>query len=374
MDRTSHLRKHIEEENLDAFLIRDSSENPNLYYLSQFKSSDPYMLVQHRDKTILIVAGFEKTRAEKESAADQVLTSQELREDNEKVISGLIERFKINTIGIPKESSVKLYQDLREETEIVVTENPAETPRSIKEAEEIENIETAQKAAEKAMRTAKEMIRDSRVEDGKLILDGKNLTSERVKREIQKTLIDNECKHSDTIVASGLETANPHQTGKGAIKPEEPVIVDIFPQHSSRYHGDMTRTFAKGEPSEEVQELHRDVKEAQKAAFEVLEKGSGANVKEVEKAVCDRFNELGYETYRENSDEGFIHSIGHGVGLKVHEKPSLTKDKKLEAGNVITVEPGLYYPDIGGVRIEDLIVIEEDGYRNLNSMDKDLVI
>lgn len=374
MDRTRHLSDHLEEENLDAFLIKDSSENPNLYYLSQFTSSDPYILLQHGEETVLVVAGFEKTRAEKESAADTVLSSQELREDHENAISGLIERFEIDIIGIPEDSSVKLYTSLREETEVVVTENPAEKPRAVKETKEIEKIEIAQEATEKAMRTAKEMIQDSQLEGNKLVLNGKNLTSERVRQRIHKKLIDRGCRHSDTIVASGLETANPHETGSSVIRPNEPVIIDIFPQHSSQYNGDMTRTFIKNEPSEEVQKLHRDVKEVQKAAFKVLEKGSGTNVKEVEQAVCDKFNDLGHETYRENAATGFIHSVGHGVGLKVHEKPSMTKDIELEAGNVITIEPGLYYPDIGGVRIEDLIVIEKNGYRNLNSLDKSLVI
>lgn len=374
MSRFKPLDSKLEDKNIDAFLMKATSENPNIYYLSHYKSSDPYFLLRTTEKTIIAVTSFEKKRAEEESTADQVLSIQELQDNSKSAVKGLIEEYNIENIGIPEESSIKLYQELEEQIETNVLENPTIKLRRKKTSREITNIEKAQRATENAMKTAENMLEKAEIDEGKLILDGEELTSEKIRNSIHKTLIDHECRHADTIVASGSETIDPHVTGTGPIKPGETIIVDIFPQHKSHYNGDMTRTFVKGEPGEKIEEQHRHVKEAQEAAFKVLEQGAGTSIEEVENAVCSKFKELGHKTYREEGEEGFIHSVGHGVGLEVHEQPRLAGKGVLEAGNVITIEPGLYYQDIGGVRIEDLVVIEEDGYRNLNSMDKNLVI
>jgi Xaa-Pro aminopeptidase len=137
----------------------------------------------------------------------------------------------------------------------------------------------------------------------------------------------------------------------------------------------MTRTFCVGEPSETIEAWHDLTLEAQQAALETIEAGiSGSSVHD---AVCDVYEDAGVPTLRadKNAETGFIHTTGHGVGLDIHEFPRISEqDTELEAGNVVTIEPGLYDPAIGGVRIEDLVVVTEDGYENLTEYDKELVI
>jgi Xaa-Pro aminopeptidase len=136
-----------------------------------------------------------------------------------------------------------------------------------------------------------------------------------------------------------------------------------------RYFADMTRTVIYGEPSKKLKEMYEAVRAAQEKAFEMIKPGiSAANV---HNEVCKTFEKLGYDTYKRGSKVGFIHSTGHGVGLDVHELPGIGETEVLlETGNVITVEPGLYYPEIGGIRLEDLVLVTENGSENLTSIEK----
>ena len=137
----------------------------------------------------------------------------------------------------------------------------------------------------------------------------------------------------------------------------------------------MTRTFVRGTPDAVVRERYGATLDAMEAAFDAIE--AGVTGEAVHDAVCDAYEARGYETLRSDpaAETGFIHGTGHGVGLDVHELPRLAPDGgELEAGNVVTVEPGLYDPAIGGVRIEDLVVVTEDGYENLTGYPKQLVV
>jgi Xaa-Pro aminopeptidase len=164
--------------------------------------------------------------------------------------------------------------------------------------------------------------------------------------------------------------ADPHGKTYGALYANHPIVIDIFPLHKyNRYFGDMTRTVIRGEVSKELILMHDAVKGAHEIGIQKAK--PGVTCAEVHNAVCDYLEAAGYETYRSGSKAGFIHSTGHGVGLDVHEMPSVSDNQHvLEPGNVITIEPGLYYPDVGGVRIEDTVVITKDGCRNLNTMPK----
>lgn len=178
------------------------------------------------------------------------------------------------------------------------------------------------------------------------------------------------CTASDTIVSCGDETAMPHCTGSSQIKANEPIVIDIFPKSDSTgYHADMTRTLSRGEPSKEVIDLYNAVREAVHIGEKVLTPGISGS--EVHNKVKDYFEECGYHT----DSEGFIHSLGHGVGLEVHEQPSLSPSGGiLEAGNVVTIEPGLYYHGIGGVRIENLLVVTKSGSNRITKYPEIMVL
>ena len=183
----------------------------------------------------------------------------------------------------------------------------------------------------------------------------------------------------DTIISCGAESADPHAIGSGPIKPHSPVVIDIFPVSlRTHYYGDMTRTIFKGEPSAGLQKMYEAVREAQEQA--IAQVRAGADGKDIYDSVCRHFNAEGYPTrISTKGGEGFIHGLGHGVGIDIHEPPSLGATSSiLKAANVVTVEPGLYYPrprrniPAGGIRIEDAVVVKNGDCENLTKFPKDL--
>jgi Xaa-Pro aminopeptidase len=227
------------------------------------------------------------------------------------------------------------------------------------------------------MAAAENAIQEASVDaDGQLVYQGEPLTSERVKQAIEITLLEHGCGLDETIVACGQQAADPHNRGSGPLQANEPIIVDIFPRDKSTgYHSDMTRTFCKGEPSETLREWYDLTEEALAAALAAVAPDNTGG--DVHAAACEVYEDAGLPTFRSDpaTEVGFIHSTGHGVGLDVHERPRLSTDGgDLVPGQVITVEPGLYDPKVGGVRIEDIVIVTEDGYENITEYPIELVV
>ena len=322
-------------------------------------------------------------RAKKESAADEVVSTSDYgimekmagfgrpEEAYVAVLKEFLRDRSVKRLGVFGDFPVRIYLDLAEEFEISVLESPVSEMREVKTAEEIEEIRYSQKACEVAMMVATDMIRRSRPAGEGLVLDGEPLTSERVKSSIDVSLLEWGCEAEDTIVAGGRDAADPHFIGSGPLPRDAPIVIDIFPRSKrSRYFADMTRTVLRGEAEEEVLEIYEAVLAAQEAGIAALRSGETGRM--VHSKVCEAFEERGYP---EREGRGFIHSSGHGVGLAVHERPSLSEvGKTLQANSVVTVEPGLYYPELGGVRLEDLLVVREAGCENLTSLEKRLIL
>jgi Xaa-Pro aminopeptidase len=239
--------------------------------------------------------------------------------------------------------------------------------RAVKTGEEVANIRWAQEAAVIAMRAAVARIRSAAVdESGHLREKGVVLTCEAVRETISVSLLQRDCFCEESIVATGTASADPHERGKGPIRAGTPIVLDIFPRHvESGYFGDLTRTVVRGTAGSRLRKMHHAVKAAQAAALERVK--PGVKCATVHRAACAEFERRGYSTrFDGDMAEGFIHGTGHGVGLAVHEYPSLGPgDGRLRKGNVVTVEPGLYYVDIGGVRIEDTVLVTSHGWRYL---------
>ncbi|MFW5963462.1 MAG: M24 family metallopeptidase, partial [Natronomonas sp.] len=252
-----------------------------------------------------------------------------------------------------------------------------ESIRATKTDEEVANVRAAQRANEAAMARAEALLAAASPNaDGELVVEGAVLTSERVKREIEIELLEHGCGLDETIVACGADAADPHDRGSGPLSADEAIIIDIFPRSKETgYYADMTRTFCVGDPSAEITEWYDLTLEAQEAALDAIE--AGVTGSKVHGAVCDVYEDAGLPTLRsdETTETGFIHTTGHGVGLDIHEFPRVSEqDNELQAGHVVTVEPGLYDPAVGGVRIEDLVVVTEDGHENLTDYEKSLVL
>jgi Xaa-Pro aminopeptidase len=191
---------------------------------------------------------------------------------------------------------------------------------------------------------------------------------------IDRHLMDAGWIGKGTIVAGGEQAVDPHNRGSGPLLPHRPIIIDVFPRSTrTMYHADMTRTVVRGKISRRVREMYDTVNDGCEIAFARLR--DGASGSEIHKAIQALFEERGFRTGpRDGKMEGFFHGTGHGVGLEVHERPRITGqiDDTMRAGHVVTVEPGLYYPGVGGVRIEDLVVVRKDGCENLNTYRKTL--
>jgi Xaa-Pro aminopeptidase len=384
------LDAFLDEADIDGYLIDADSTDSDQYYLAGFDAPDPFVTLYDGETHLLFPRSLEFGRAKRESRADTVeryvdFDHAELVEEYgpegavSHVLARFVDSYDVDSVAVPPRFPLRTADRLRNKGIEVApdTDGTITEIRATKTDEEIEHVRAAQKANEASMRAAEDLLSDAEVsEGGQLTHEGAPLTSERVKEAIEVTLLRHGCSLDETIVACGADAADPHDRGSGPLSAGEPIIVDIFPRDkSTKYHADMTRTFCKGSPTDTVQEWYDLTQRAKAAAFEVLEPGAtGADVHD---AVCDVYEDAELPTLRndDRAETGFIHSTGHGVGLDVHELPRLSPSGgELKPGHVVTIEPGLYDPEVGGIRIEDIAVVTEDGYENLTEYDQRLVI
>jgi Xaa-Pro aminopeptidase len=366
----------------DGYLLDASQEDANQLYLSGFTGPDPFLTLYADGEVHALVSGLEYGRAKAEADADTVERHADYdyeyggREERYDMYAAFVRDKGVESVSMPLRGPVGTADAMRERgVEVAVDgDDLLREVRAVKTDEEVDAIREAQGANEAAMRAAEDLLAEADVagesddaETGVLLSGGDPLTSERVAEEIEVTLLRHGCALDETIVAGGAQAADPHDRGSGALRANEAIIVDIFPRSkATKYNADMTRTFCVGEPSAALREWYDLTERALDAALDAVE--PGATGADVHAAACEVYEDAGEPTFRTDpeTETGFIHSTGHGIGLDVHESPRLASGGgELEAGQVITVEPGLYDPDVGGVRIEDLVVVTEDGYENL---------
>jgi Xaa-Pro aminopeptidase len=363
-------------------IVSESMRNGDMYYATRFLAPDPFIYLRfpYERKDILIVSQMEYERARKESIVNDVRSSLDYGYDlkTEELIMKILQEEQVKAIEVPGYFNLYTAEVLRKNgIEVIPVDEVIMTKeREIKDEQEIGYLKKAQSACEKAMAIAISVIGRSTVDGNVLMENGEILTSERVKAYIEHALIDSgcTCDGGEPIVACGKRAADPHFSGSGPLVANEPVIIDIFPRLKvERYFADMTRTVVKGEPEKEIEEMYEAVLAAQNAALAIVK--TGVMCRDVHNCVCDTFEERGYATIRTGGKKGFIHSTGHGVGLNVHEKPSVSDNEYvLQKGNVITIEPGLYDPEVGGVRLEDMVLVLKNGCENLTRLEKKLEI
>jgi Xaa-Pro aminopeptidase len=261
--------------------------------------------------------------------------------------------------------------------EVTVERDAFDDRRRSKSATEIAGIRRAQRACEAALDASRELLRKAEANGGGLEVDGEPLTCERIKRVIEDVFADHDVEGSDMIVSHGAQTAVGHNMGSGQIGPNEPIVFDLFPRdRATGCYSDMTRTYVVGEPSDEVKQWHELVKRALDTSTAGVK--PGVNGRALFEQVCEQFQDAGYKTQLNKGagevlEDGFFHSLGHGVGLEVHELPSLGRaGHDLVAGDVITIEPGLYRAGYGGLRLEDIVLVTDDGYEVLTDYPYDL--
>ncbi|MBI4313819.1 MAG: aminopeptidase P family protein [Candidatus Omnitrophica bacterium] len=366
-----------------ALLIYAASEtDANLYYISRFLAPDPFVYVRINGRNILVMSDLEVDRAKSQAKADEVISMSHLmnqargrgvaRPGMPDALDELFKPAEITRLEVPGNFPLAAADLLRRRGyEVLPKREPFFEQRTIKTAEEIEAITATQRATEEAVQGVVEMIRESEIKGDELWLKGKPLTSETLRKLLHITLMGMDCIARHSIIAGGEQACDPHRIGSGVLRPHQPIVLDIFPQSAAtRYYADMSRTVVKGNPSEKVKKMYAAVREGQEIGFRMLK--AGVDGKDVHDAILDYFEKEGFKTGEVNGRmQGFFHGTGHGVGIEIHEPPRVSSvSDTIKAGHVVTVEPGLYYPGHGGVRLEDMVVITETGCRNLTRFPK----
>ena len=371
----------------DALLIVAASEvDANLFYATRFLAPDPFIFLWHGDEKILLMSDLELDRARAQASVDTVLPIRHY-EDRAKA-SGierptsldalweLLQERRITSVQVPGSFGIDHADRLRQRgMTLHVKPEPFFEERLVKSLTEVEAISQAMARTEAAMEAAIAAIREAEVRDGLLWWRDGVLTAEAIRRLIARQLLDDGLIAQHTIVACGEDGCDPHNEGRGRLRPECSIIIDIFPQDlTSRYYADITRTVVKGKASDTLRRMYDAVAAGQQCALRLIR--DGANGEAIHHEVQETIAKSGFQTGEVNGRmQGFFHGTGHGLGLEVHELPRLSKvEATLRSGNVVTVEPGLYYPGVGGVRIEDVVVVTETGCRNLTTYPKELEV
>lgn len=360
-------------------MYADSYSSADMYYFGRVFVPDAFLAMGVGRKKVALVSALEYSRVKRESEFDEVLSLEEYKERVAKECGGkgdlmvriiglLAKEYGVSDFSVPEDFPAGIALGMqREGIKVEAKVGAFFEAREIKGEQEAEYIAGGNRASSAGIRAAEKALKASSIKGGKLYLDGKVLTSERLRAIVDIACLEMGAVASNTIVAGGDQACDPHCIGSGPLRANELIIVDVFPRVTSTgYHGDMTRTFLKGKASSEQKKLVKAVQTAQKEALSKVR--AGVKGKEVHKAVEGCFERLGYETKKENGVyRGFFHGTGHGLGLEVHEAPRVSNvEGVLKEGAVVTVEPGLYYPGLGGCRIEDVVWVKKNGCEMLS--------
>lgn len=371
-----------------VLLFGETYHHPNIFYRSGFLAPDPVVLVDDAGHTTLWTSKLEEGRARKESRADEVRCVEELnfsellkKSGSEQagwqlLVEAVCREHGLTTVDVDSDFPALLADTLRQaDVDVRPRTDLYRRERRIKTPQELAWIEQTENAGMEALQRAIDVIAAADIKDGLLYRDGRPLSGDDLIFTVESRLLELGCTTNGSICAGGPDSADPHKDTSEVLRVGLPIVLDIFPFHkTTRYWGDMTRTVVRGTPPPEVERMWEAVREAQQLGVDMIR--PGVNGRDVHLAICEVFKRHGYgslpKPYRDiQSDARFIHGTGHGLGLEIHEFPRVSDvDLVLEVGDVVTVEPGLYDPRLGGIRIEDLVVVTETGCRNLTPLPK----
>lgn len=352
MLRVEKLRKKMQEENLDSFLITSPY---NLRYLTNFTGTTGLAVISLEKAFFITDFRYTEQAAAQAQGFEIIKNVGPIFEE----VADLVQKEGLRELGFEETTVSFLEYSVLEEiidAQLIPISGMIEELREIKDEEEIAIIEKACSIADLAYDHILKMIQPGMTEievANQLDFYMRSLGASGVSFE--------------TIVASGLRSAMPHGVASKKIIEQGDLITIDFGCYYEGYVSDMTRTFAIGDPGEQLKEIYQIVLEAQLAVLEVAK--PGVTGKQLDAVARDYITKHGY-------GEAFGHSTGHGIGLEIHEGPSVSvrAEKQFVPGNIITDEPGIYLPGIGGVRIEDDLLITSDGNRVLTHSPKELII
>jgi len=362
-------------------IIAASEVDSNLYYACRFLAPDPFVYLEVNGRTLLLMSDLEVDRARAQARVDEVLSLSQWEAKARQrypsprltdTVSLLLEDYGVKAVEVPADFPLEPADRLRERgVAVTARPHPFFPGRLIKSEEEVAAIEETQRHTEAAFEAAIQVLRESVIRGDQVMWKGRPLTSQELRKIVNVSLMEHDCIAQHTIIACGEQGVDPHHEGSGPIRPHQSIIFDIFPRSSqTRYFADMSRTVVKGKASDDLRRIYDAVLAAQRRGIELIR--AGASGAAVHAEVVATLEARGFTTgVVDGRNQGFFHGTGHGVGLDIHEPPRVSRvDHELRAGHVVTVEPGLYYPGRGAVRIEDMVLVEEGGCRNLTRTPK----
>ncbi|HWL53814.1 MAG TPA: Xaa-Pro peptidase family protein [Chthoniobacteraceae bacterium] len=365
----------------NRLIVAASETDPDLLYATRFFAPDPFVWLEKKGRTLVMLNDLEIDRGRQQAQVDEVVPQSEVarraglgeRASFGECLLALLKQQRVRSAVVPAGFPFGLAAELMKGG-IALEPLPGLffPEREFKNAEELRAMRRALAITEAGMGRAMEVLSAATIGPRKrLQWGGRALTSERLRAEIDSAVLHAGGQPANTIVAGGNQACDPHERGHGPLLADSLIVLDIFPRDAkSGYYGDMTRTVVRGRASDAQRQLWETVLEAQQAVIRKMK--PGADGEAIHRDVVGFFRERGYPTRQENGRwTGFFHGTGHGLGLEIHEPPRFARTR-MKPGQVITVEPGLYYPGLGGVRIEDVATITESGARLLSRFEKRL--
>jgi Xaa-Pro aminopeptidase len=371
----------------NLLIVADSERDSNMLYAAGLFVPDPFIYFRFEAKNHIVVSDLEIGRAQRKARDCRVISYDQCvdklgrkvkRPGQAAVINLLFRERRLRKVFVPANFPYGLARELRNYSiKVRVKKDGLFPQREFKRADELKKISGALIMAEVGLAEGIQALKAAKIgRDHKLHYHGVPLTSEKLRAIIDIAILQAGGLAAHTIVAGGSQACDPHETGHGPLRAHEPIILDVFPRsQKTGYFGDITRTVVRGRASDAVRSLYETVARAQELAFAKLRPKTRAI--DVHTAVQQFFDTRGYKTGKKDGRMyGFFHGAGHGLGLDLHEAPrigALSLDL-LAVGQVVSVEPGLYYPGIGAVRLEDVATLTPQGARNLTKFEKSLEI
>lgn len=373
--------------NKNYLLYAASESDANVLYATGFFCPDPFVFIRTAaGKRIYVMSDLEMDRARATSNAHRVLSLSKYTQLAESrfgrqphaadIITVVLRELKIRSVKVPENFRAGVVDRLRKNgIRVSVVPDPFFTERLYKSADEVRAIRRTMRATEKGLQAGIDVVRRSSIRNGWVYYRNKRLTAEMLREVVNGTIFDQGCLPSHTIVAPGEHGCDPHDVGSGPVRAHRPLIFDVFPRsEKTGYFADITRTVVKGKVPEEVNRMYLAVKAGQALGLRMIR--DGVKARAIHQAILDVFEKRGFKTGKIGGRmQGFFHGTGHGLGLEIHEPPRIAiNDQILAKDMVVTVEPGLYYYPIGGMRIEDTVLVTKTGIKNLTRFPKFLQI